>query len=270
MTTDERAEENAGMTTKSFKVKALTAAEEDGRGKVKVVFATLDVVDKDRDVIMPGSIESGERVRISAFGHSSWDDRLPVGKGVIYEQGNEAIFEGEFFLATTHGRDTYETVKAMEDLQEWSWGFDVLKSEDAVRDDRSVRLIKEVKVYEVSPVLLGAGVNTRTLGIKSNAGGLQLKEHATSALDGVRSLVDRLQEIAGLREAKGKNLSESSAGIVEETLSELERTIEVLRELKSRAQTGEEAPQDVSTDELVSEAARFQKHLAFLRETQGE
>src|SRR3546814_14819273 len=62
-------------------------------------------------------------VRISAYGHKSWQGQLPVGKGVIRVKGKRAILEGQFFMTTTHGRDTFETVKALSEdgLQEWSY-----------------------------------------------------------------------------------------------------------------------------------------------------
>jgi hypothetical protein len=140
------------------------------KGTVKAVFSTFDVVDHDGDVTAPGAIEDGAPVRISAYGHASWGGALPVGKGVVRIKGGEAILEGQFFLDTTHGRDTFETVKQLSEdgLQEWSYGFDVLDAEPAERDGKQVRLLKRLKVHEVSPVLLGAGINTRTLVAKSH------------------------------------------------------------------------------------------------------
>ncbi|MFF5445486.1 HK97 family phage prohead protease [Streptomyces sp. NPDC012888] len=140
------------------------------KGTVKAVFSTFDVIDHDGDVTAPGAIEDGALVRISAYGHASWGGALPVGKGVVRIKGSEAILEGQFFMDTTHGRDTFETVKQLSEdgLQEWSYGFDVLDAEPVERDGRSVRLLKRLKVHEVSPVLLGAGINTRTLAAKSH------------------------------------------------------------------------------------------------------
>lgn len=133
-------------------------------GDFSCVFATLQVVDGDGDVTLPGAF-GRQNVRISAWGHK-WGD-LPVGKGVIYELGNEAICDGRFFLDTAGGRETYRTVKNLGDLQQWSYGFDVLKSRPGSFEGRQVRFLEKVKVYEVSPVFLGAGVNTRTTAIKS-------------------------------------------------------------------------------------------------------
>ncbi|MCD6552446.1 MAG: HK97 family phage prohead protease [Anaerolineae bacterium] len=133
-------------------------------GEFECVFATLNEVDADGDVTLPGAFEDGAAVRIAAWGHR-WDDP-PVGKGTIYERGNEAVCQGHFFLDTQAGADTYRTVKNLGDLQEWSYGYDVLDSAPGTWEGRPVRLLKRLKVYEVSPVLLGAGVRTRTTRIK--------------------------------------------------------------------------------------------------------
>ena len=86
------------------------------KGEVEAVFSTFNVIDHDGDVTLPGAIGDPQKVRMSAYNHSSWDNALPAGKGIVYEKGDEMIFEGRFFMTTENGKDTYETVKAMEDL----------------------------------------------------------------------------------------------------------------------------------------------------------
>lgn len=150
--------------------KALTGVEikDAEKGTVQAVFATLDVVDLDGDVTVKGAFEDGAPVRISAYGHSSWEGELPVGKGTIRESGSEAILDGQFFLNTTHGRDHFETVKELGDLMQWSYGFDIIERSDPPKnaDPAWRQTLQKLKVHEVSPVLLGAGVNTRTLAVK--------------------------------------------------------------------------------------------------------
>lgn len=137
------------------------------KGLVTAAFCTFDVVDHDGDIIERAAIPDGAPIRVSAYGHKTWEGALPVGKGVIRTTPTEAIAELQFFLKTTDGSDTFEVVKEMGDLQEWSWGFDVLASEPTTVDGRKVRRIKRTQVHEVSPVLLGAGIGTRTLAVKS-------------------------------------------------------------------------------------------------------
>lgn len=133
-------------------------------GEFVATFATLNVIDKDGDVTVPGAFPNDAPVRISAWGHN-WG-ALPVGKGVIHADDERAWVDGEFFMQTAHGKDTYETVKALGELQEWSYGFDVTDQSFGKFDGQDVRFLRGLEVHEVSPVLIGAGVDTRTDRIK--------------------------------------------------------------------------------------------------------
>lgn len=136
--------------------------------------ATADVIDKDGDVTLKGAFTEGQNVVISAYGHGSWEGRLPVGKGVIREQDDLAVCEMKFFMDTTHGRDTFLTIKELSDgnggesLQEWSYSLHDVKASRAQVAGRNVRVLEQIAlVKEVSPVLMGAGVQTRTLDVKA-------------------------------------------------------------------------------------------------------
>ena len=137
-------------------------------GLVTARFATLGVKDKDGDVIEPGAFGE-QRVKVSSFGHGSWMGELPVGVGTVRETDDEALGDLKFFLETTHGRDHFETIKGLGDLGEWSFGFDVLEESAPDEDQQQlgiVRILKKLKVHEVSPVLQGAGIDTQTLSVK--------------------------------------------------------------------------------------------------------
>lgn len=135
------------------------------KGEFRAIFSTFDVVDLDNDITLKGAFKDGQKVRIAHWGHR-WQD-LPVGIGEIHFDEEKAWVDGKFFMDTTAGMETYKTVKNLEDLQEWSYGFDILDSENGEVDGRSVRILKELDVYEVSPVLLGAGIGTQTVAIKN-------------------------------------------------------------------------------------------------------
>lgn len=145
---------------------------DDEKGTVLAAFAKLGVKDLDGDLTERGAFGE-QKVRVSSFGHRSWGGELPVGRGRIYEKGDEALAELSFFMDTTHGRDHFRTIKGLGDLGEWSYGFDV--AEEAAPDEEQrqqgiVRILKRLVVHEVSPVLRGAGVGTRTLAVKSKDG----------------------------------------------------------------------------------------------------
>lgn len=154
-----------GMERKQLRVEIKDAE----KGIVRAAFARMEVKDHDGDWTLPGAFGE-QKVRVSAYGHASWMGELPVGKGTITEQEGEAVAELRFFMNTASGREHFETVKEMGDLQEWSYGFDVLETGEITEelDQMGVRrVLKKLKVHEVSPVLLGAGVGTRTLAVKA-------------------------------------------------------------------------------------------------------
>lgn len=175
------------------------------KGEVEAVFATIGVIDKDNDVTNKGAFTDGAAVRISAFGHKSWEGALPVGSGTIQEVGNEAVFKGRFFMNTAAGRDTFEVCKEMSQDggpgMEWSYGFKVDDSEQGTHDGKSVRFLKQMTVHEVSPVMIGAGVNTRTVGTKS------LNEELAETVVAVKAAVESAKRVVALRAENGKELS---------------------------------------------------------------
>lgn len=151
------------MDSKTFSVEIKDA----DRGEVEALFSVPNVIDRDGDVTLDGAFEDGAPVSISSYGHALWQGAPPVGKGVIKATNAGTVLKGRFFLDTTTGRDTFNVVKQLGELQEWSYGFDILDSEFGEKDGQRVRFLKKLKVHEVSPVFMGAGVGTRTLAVKS-------------------------------------------------------------------------------------------------------
>jgi len=233
-------------------------------GMVKAVFSTLNVIDHDGDIIMPGSIPNGHPVRMSAYNHSSWQNALPVGKGTISEIGDQLIFDGQFFLDTANGVDTYKTVKNLGDLVEWSFGFDVLEKEtttDAM-SGQEVRLLKRLNVTEVSPVLLGAGIGTRTIDVKSadkleslpGAKSKRYKEHAELILESCADFVKRSQSIADLRTDEGKEAaSEKNREGLKAIAAELSKASEELKRIAETDLEADEAEAKQKASELVAQ-----------------
>lgn len=159
---------NEAMERKTY-TGGMTLKADGEDGEVSAVFSTLNVIDHQDDVTVPGAFTDGEPVRIAAWSHG-WD-QLPVGRGEIHEEDDQAVMEGKFFLNTQSGREHYETVKALGELQEWSYSFDILDASFGEFEGKQVRFLRKLKVHEVSPVMLGAGIGTHTRAIKSDGGG---------------------------------------------------------------------------------------------------
>lgn len=137
------------------------------KGQVSAVFSTFNVIDSDGDVTRPGAFTDGAEVVISSYQHTSWGGALPVGKGRIRTTDTEAILEGQFFMDIPAARDTFMVVKELGARQQWSYGYDVIDAERGTFQGREVRFLNQQLVHEVSPVLVGAGVDTRTLAAKA-------------------------------------------------------------------------------------------------------
>ncbi len=232
------------MDRKSFSRVEIKDAD---KGEVEAVFATLNVVDSDGDVTPPGAFEDGAKVRISAYGHKSWEGVLPVGKGSIREVGDEAIMTGKFFMDIPEGLATFKVVKELgeDGLQEWSYGYDPVEYSFGEFEDQQVRFLNKLKVHEVSPVLLGAGVGTRLLTAK--AAGLKFSEHVESVLADVDALITRAAEVVALRAEKGKTMSDTSADVLARLIKSHDRLIELMTEPEH----------DTSADDLRREFARY-------------
>lgn len=134
-------------------------------GDFRVEFATLSVIDHDSDVTIPGAFHDGQEVVIEPWNHNYGEP--PVGKGVIREEGDKAICEGRFFLDTQNGLEHYNVVKALGPLQEWSYTFEIEDSAQGKFEDQEVRFLNSLDVWGVAPVTRGAGIDTRTVEIKS-------------------------------------------------------------------------------------------------------
>lgn len=189
------------------------------KGTVEAVFSTFNVKDSDGDVTLPGAIEDGMKVVISAYGHRSHMGELPVGKGIIAVTDNEAVLKGQFFLNTTAGRDTFAVVKELGEQQEWSYSLHDVTSHKGLHNGEEVNFLERIGlIKEVSPVLLGAGINTRTLSAKGTDA---LRDQIAMTTDVVTAAIDSAERVVALRAEKGKGLSQVNvaglAGLVEVT-----------------------------------------------------
>lgn len=208
------------ITRKSINPEAVKIADD---GHVEAVFATLGVIDKDGDVILPGAIDDGASIIVSAYGHKSWDGELPVGTGTIHEIGNEAVAKMDFLMDTAHGADTFRTVKALKDAGKGEWSFSLQNKTETIGEweGTTANLISSTYVHEVSPVIAGAGVNTRTLSAKGYGVDMKFSEHIDAVKADVETLVERARDVVALRAAKDKTISPDTGAQLDALADEL-------------------------------------------------
>jgi HK97 family phage prohead protease len=223
-------------------------------GAVSAVFSTFNVVDGDGDVVLSTAFTHGQKVPMT-WAH---DWSKPVGKGQILIEQERAVFDGGFFLETDMGLEAYKTVKAMSaaNLQDWSWGFRVLDASFEERDAKPVRVIKRAQVFEVSPVLVGAGVDTYTLGIKS---GLPYADEAEQVLATCKAFTERSTSLADVRRKDGRVLSEANRKRLGGLLDALKA---VQADIEDLLQSTEPPAKGAS---LLTEFVRYQKITAQIR-----
>lgn len=190
--------------------KSLSAVEwkADKPGAFKAVVATYGVIDKDGDVTEPGALDTERPILVSPWNHSSIADAqsdLPVGTAKITTVGDSAVAEGRFFTETDDGKKAYQITKALHDegLGEWSYGFRIPPG-GASADPKSlegfpgaVRLLKRVTPFEVSLVFSGAGMDTRTLSVKSAVEAKRGARLSKESLGQLRALRDQLDAFIG-------------------------------------------------------------------------
>jgi len=227
----------------------------DEAGSVTVAFAQLDVIDHDDDVTLPGAFPA-KSVPMSAYGHTSWLGELPIGKGVIREEAGWATFAGSFLMETDQGRNGYHTVKAMADLQEWSYGYDPLDFSFEQRDGKQVRVLRKVDVFEVSPVLVGAGIGTHTRAIKSGGpgAGLPFADHLALALEQAEAVAARAKGRADFRAKEGRVLSGANRERLLSLAGALDEASKALRALLDESDPDKGARAALEVAVLIEEA----------------
>ena len=154
---------------------------DEAEGIVECFVAGVGNKDSVGDICAPGAFSASLRRRTPrvVWGHD-WNQ--PIGKVLdIYEVGQndprlpkkmrEAGIGGlyarvQFNLKSERGREAFASISFFGMDQEWSIGYKTL---DAVYDNaRQANILKEVELYEVSPVLHGANQLTGTISIKSD------------------------------------------------------------------------------------------------------
>jgi HK97 family phage prohead protease len=154
----------------SYKNAPIELKEDGDTRYIEAVFSLFDTIDSDNDVTKANALRSGySGNKVPLVWNHDWSK--VIGRGIIETDNQKAVFKG-YFLPTEAGKEAYETVKAMQDMQQFSYGFQVMKSEkgkhiDSKGEEVPVRVLQDVKVWEVSPVLVGAQQNSFVQALKS-------------------------------------------------------------------------------------------------------
>ena len=125
--------------------------------ELEVVVARVGVRDLDGDIFEPGSYHAKDSgPYMMPFHHSRSD--IPIGIGPIREEGEEVIQTVRFFNSQL-AKDTMEAIVEGKDSVEFSYTF---WPKDYIWDPNHAWgiIFKDVDMYETSPVLKGASIDT--------------------------------------------------------------------------------------------------------------
>jgi len=127
------------------------------------------VRDHDGDVTLKGAFGAQEVPIVPAHDWKS----VPLGRASISESGDDVLALLKFNLDVPAAADWFKALKfdhaTGTPMQEYSYGYEILSAEKGEKDGKPVQFLKSLKAIEVSPVLLGAGIGTRTLDVKDRA-----------------------------------------------------------------------------------------------------
>ena len=123
-------------------------------------------VDNVGDVVEPGAFtktiqENGDKIKV-LWQH---DPYTPIGKALKLEEDNHGLFVKAQIFDTTAGRDAMTLIKGGV-IDVLSIGYRVIK--DAWDKDNMVRRLKEVKLFEFSPVTFAANEMATITGAKND------------------------------------------------------------------------------------------------------
>jgi hypothetical protein len=243
-----------------LQLKTLGAFEikDESLGIVEAVVATLNVVDHDRDVILPGAIKNGSKVKLSDYAHSVITAGAPpAGIATVHVIGEQAILKGQFFMNTQRGREAFETVKALGAAGEWSIGYLPSKTAPmtkAWQEKGAERLLSQIALVESSPVFIGASPDTATLGVKAAK---QADGDAGEAVD-VEPITPEVQAIIDTVPAEVKARMDAEAKATADAAAEAER---VATETKAAADA------QALADAKAAESAAAEREFETFRRT---
>jgi len=188
----------------SYKNAPIELKEDGDTRYIEAVFSLFETIDSDNDVTKANALRSGySGNKVPLVWNHDWSK--VIGRGIIETDNQKAVFKG-YFLETEAGKEAYETVKAMQDMQQFSYGFQVMKSEkgshiDSKGEEVPVRVLQDVKVWEVSPVLVGAQQNSFVQALKS---GLEPYDDPNEKIDEIDTEFEEVKDDECIDEKYGK------------------------------------------------------------------
>lgn len=168
---------------------------DEAEGIIEAIVSVFGIVDDGDDIIHPGAFaktlaERAGRVKV-LNSHNNWDLMAVIGKPMeMREVGREELpphilaeypdatgglwTKTQYLLDTQAGAEVFRRI-ASGAVSEYSIGFDIVGKADYSKvevdgQSRTVRNIREIRLWEYSPVVWGMNPATATVAVKSEDG----------------------------------------------------------------------------------------------------
>lgn len=169
-----------GMSTKDMTIDGFKILDET-EGIIEAYVSGIGNKDSGNDIIVPGAFDKylTKRTPKGVWSHD-WDkpiaktlaiEERPAGDSRLPVKMKAANIGGlyvkcQFNLNTTLGRDAYENVKFFGEDSEWSIGYRTHEKEYDTK--QGANILKELELFEYSPVLFGMNELTATTSVKAH------------------------------------------------------------------------------------------------------
>lgn len=160
------------------------------KGEYEGHFSIFGNIDSYQDIVEPGAFkktiaERGKRVKVF-LGHD-WGKLIGPPPFELKEDSVGLFAAGRLTLESFWGHEAWVLMKDGA-LAEGSFGFRAIQYD---YDDADIRHLREVRLYEISPVPLGANPLTSVQAIKAAlAGGVAIGEERREMGEGARAVLE--------------------------------------------------------------------------------
>jgi HK97 family phage prohead protease len=220
--------------------------------QVKVAISQLESVDRDEDAFDSNAYDKTIKEQGPRGANEIWHLLDHTSKTFsALSKFKEVAKEGKYITGVSLYKDSFAwrevawPLYEAGDITQHSVGFEILKAEP--RNEKGIRIIKEVKLYEGSAVLWGANRNTPTMQVVKSLMNIDEDRDITAA-EKIDEIIKKLKQ-----ERKGFNEEDYSLFIIElkrlQTLFDAGRIAEIFKKPEDDSTSdGEKTPQLKTTE----------------------
>lgn len=227
---------------KSARMTELKAGPDDGleEGQFTAYASVFGNIDSYGDKVIKGAFvntleawaKSGNEIPL-LFGHNMADPDFNIGHIVEAKEDDHGLFvKGQIDLEGPKGAQVYRLLKGKR-LSQFSFAYDVLEGAWTETKDESFYELRELKLYEVSMVPIGANQETELLAVKAAT------EHATRFVQEVKA---------------GRVLSSKNETSLRDAHQQLSAAADQIAEVLSKVESENDQEKNAAPDAVKADA----------------